>query len=314
MPGLHEPRLICWYNRLPLKPWYLSGQVEVCCWMSAPRPQMGGRATDRRLCPVSDGGLGLVTGIRFWSVGPPHPPVVTPTLARWEAGMEGLIGCLDGSVGCLQWQRTHKDLADHTHLVHGLPRAVTVLHLWQPLLWPLYPRALVILSFFLPLSLRRPHLECEEFSRTWLAFAGHVAVCYRWAARDADPAVTAPRATQTGPDLSPLCTHKHLTVLHSLLTARSVKNSFGSTCVFVFNDVEGSRFLLDLQKQFLLIGALHLLRWENVCWLATLGKRMLMNVHGWTVVTRSRGSITMKVCTHERETNEYFCFFCRKKK
>lgn len=157
MPRLHEPRPVYLYNRFPLKPWYLSGQVEVCGLMSALRPQMGLRATDRRLCPVSDWELGLVTGIQFYRLAAPRSHAHTPALARWEAGMEGLIGCLDGSVGCLQWQRTHKDLEDHTHththpqelILHGVPWAVTFLLRWQPLPWPLYPRALVILPFLI---------------------------------------------------------------------------------------------------------------------------------------------------------------------
>lgn len=127
MPCLHEPQPVYLYNRFPVKPWYLSGQVEVCRLMSALRTQMGVRATDRRLCPVSDWGLGLVTGIQFYRLAAPRSHTHTPALARWEAGMEGLIRCLDGSVGCLQWQRTHKDLEDHTHIHTGAHPA------WCPL-------------------------------------------------------------------------------------------------------------------------------------------------------------------------------------
>lgn len=50
------------YNGFLFKLWYLSGQVEVYCLMSSMRPQLGRCAVDRGLCPVSDWGLGLVTG------------------------------------------------------------------------------------------------------------------------------------------------------------------------------------------------------------------------------------------------------------
>lgn len=166
MPRLHEPQLVYLYNRFPLKPRYLSGQEEVWCLMSALQPQMGGTCHGQEA--LSREWLGIRIGDRHpvFSVG--FSPMVTPTLAWWEAGMEGLIGCLDGSVGCLQWQRTHKDLEDHTHthtrsqelILHGVPWAVTFLHRWQPLPRPLYPRALVILSFLFFSSLRRPNVEC----------------------------------------------------------------------------------------------------------------------------------------------------------
>lgn len=87
------------YNGCLFKPWYLSGQVEVCCLMSSMWPQSGMRSADRRLCPVSDWGLGLVTGPPVLSVGwfplslsvppqPSHAPLSTsrPWRGRVLAG------------------------------------------------------------------------------------------------------------------------------------------------------------------------------------------------------------------------------------
>lgn len=120
---------------------------------------MGVRATDRRLCPASDWGLGLVTGIQFYRLAAPRSHTHMPSLARWEAGMESPIGCLEVSVGCLQWQRTHKDLHTQKLILHGVPWAVKFLHHWQALPWPLCPRVLVIF-FFLTSSRRAKCRVC----------------------------------------------------------------------------------------------------------------------------------------------------------
>lgn len=63
--GLH-PSAVSPYNGSLFKPWYLSGQVEVYCLMSSMWPESGTYAADRGLCPVSDWGLGLVTGPQFY--------------------------------------------------------------------------------------------------------------------------------------------------------------------------------------------------------------------------------------------------------
>lgn len=82
------------YNGFLFKPWYLSGQVEVYCLMSSMWPQLGMCAADRRLCPVSDWGLGLMTGpgLIGWLVPPFSPPPLQPShapslSARREAGL-----------------------------------------------------------------------------------------------------------------------------------------------------------------------------------------------------------------------------------
>lgn len=98
------------YNSSLFKPWYLSGQVEVYCLMSSMWPQSGMCAADRRLCPVSDWGLGLVTAppLPVLSIGCPLPLgevrgwLVEMRGAAEAAGMEGAIGCLDGSMDCFQ--------------------------------------------------------------------------------------------------------------------------------------------------------------------------------------------------------------------
>lgn len=75
------------HNSSLFKPWYLTGQVEVYCLMSSMWLQSGMCAADRRLCPVSDWGLGLVTGpgLIGWLV-PPQPAHAPSLSARREAG------------------------------------------------------------------------------------------------------------------------------------------------------------------------------------------------------------------------------------
>lgn len=58
---------------------YLGGQVEVCCLTSSMWPRSGMGAADRRLCPVSDWGLGLVTGPSVLSVSGYPPPKTSST-------------------------------------------------------------------------------------------------------------------------------------------------------------------------------------------------------------------------------------------
>lgn len=68
------------YNSSLFKPWYLSGQVEVYCLMSSMWLQSEVCAADRRHCPVSDWGLGLVTGpcLIGWLVPPSARPHTLP--------------------------------------------------------------------------------------------------------------------------------------------------------------------------------------------------------------------------------------------
>lgn len=98
------------YNSALFKLWYLSGQVEVYCFMSSMWLQLGRCVVDRRLCPVSDWGLGLVTGPVLigspsFSLLPRHPPSLSPPQGEARgchvgirgavvAGMEGQIRCL----------------------------------------------------------------------------------------------------------------------------------------------------------------------------------------------------------------------------
>lgn len=104
------------YNSALFKLWYLSGQVEVYCFMSSMWLQLGRCVVDRRLCPVSDWGLGLVTGPVL--IGSPPSAFCPGTLppsplhkARQEAAMWGFeepwwqgwkdrLGVLDGSMDC----------------------------------------------------------------------------------------------------------------------------------------------------------------------------------------------------------------------
>lgn len=78
-------------------------------------------ATDGCTChrqeALSPEWLGIRIGDRHpvLSVGCPPSHAHMPSLASWEAGMERPIGCLDGSVGCLQWQNTHRSGGTHTH-------------------------------------------------------------------------------------------------------------------------------------------------------------------------------------------------------
>lgn len=91
------------------------GRWQVYRLMSSMWPRSGMYAADRRLCPVSDWGLGLVTGP--WSYrldGPPPPPPpprlsppTHPPLGEARGG-----GCRDG----------HLDVLTHTHRGAHLPR------------------------------------------------------------------------------------------------------------------------------------------------------------------------------------------------
>lgn len=100
------------YNGSLFKPWYLSGQVEVYCLTSSMWPESGTYAADRGLCPVSDWGLGLVTGPQFYPLAayppthtpppPPPPPRRGESLmsrdARGSGNRDGPSGCPDTSM------------------------------------------------------------------------------------------------------------------------------------------------------------------------------------------------------------------------
>lgn len=72
------------YNSCLFKRRYLSGQVEVCCLISSVWLQSGRCAADRRLCPVSDWGLGLVTGLGLigWLV--PLSELLVQVAGGWQ--------------------------------------------------------------------------------------------------------------------------------------------------------------------------------------------------------------------------------------
>lgn len=113
MLRLHQPQLVHLYNRFPLKPWYLSGQVEVFCLTSALRPQMGIRATDRRLCPVSDWGLGLVTAIQFYRLASPRSHAHIGEARGWRGGTDWVPGWLSGLFAVTE--NTQRSRGTHTH-------------------------------------------------------------------------------------------------------------------------------------------------------------------------------------------------------
>lgn len=109
------------YNSSLFKPRYLSGQVEVCCLMSSMCPQSGRCGVDMRLCPVSDWGLGLVTGpgLIGWLV--PPQPAHAPSLRlplgtreTSEAWMERTIGWLDGWLPLRGYRHTNTEVVTHT--------------------------------------------------------------------------------------------------------------------------------------------------------------------------------------------------------
>lgn len=127
--ALAEASAVYLYNGSVFKPWYLSGQVEVCCLMSSMWPQSGRCVVDRRLCPVSDWGLGLVTGpgLIGWLV--PPQPAHTPSLwaregaAAWGCEKPWRQGCEERLGG---W--TPRWIASpHTHTLVSLsvPRVVS---------------------------------------------------------------------------------------------------------------------------------------------------------------------------------------------
>jgi len=128
------------YNSALFKLWYLRGQVEVYRLMSSMWPHSGKCVVDRRLCPVSDWGLGLVTGpgLIGWLVPPFSLPTHPPSGwgKRLPFGGKRSRGSMDGEwfgawmarwIASLQWRRAHKHLDDHRHT-----HRETLLMQWSP--------------------------------------------------------------------------------------------------------------------------------------------------------------------------------------
>lgn len=134
--------------------------------MSSMCPQLGMCAGDRRLCPVSDWGLGLVTGLHFYRLTPPPPAPPPPPLnhyahtpspsARWGCRLVQVRGCggrdeRDWSGAWIaQWiasrdgehTNTLRATRAHTHRSSsslGVPWTVTSLLCWQPQPGPICP-------------------------------------------------------------------------------------------------------------------------------------------------------------------------------
>lgn len=147
------------YNSALFKLWYLSGQVEVYCFMSSMWLQLGRCVVDRRLCPVSDWGLGLVTGPVLigspsFSLLPRHPPSLSPPQGEARgchvgirgavvAGMEGQIRCLGWLDGLLPLsEEAHTNISTATRTgggAHLTQCPLSCLLHWQPQPCPLCP-------------------------------------------------------------------------------------------------------------------------------------------------------------------------------
>lgn len=108
------------YNSTLFKLWYLSGQVEVYCFMSSMWPQLGRCVVDRRLCPVSDWGLGLVTGPAL--IGSPSFSLLPATLPLpssrrgCHVGIRGaVVAGMEGQIRCLGWLDGLLPLSEEAH-------------------------------------------------------------------------------------------------------------------------------------------------------------------------------------------------------
>lgn len=170
IPRLHEPQLVYLYNRFLWKPWYRSGQLEVCFLMSALRPQMGVCATDRRLCSVSDWGLGLVTGPEFYRLASPLPRshAHTGKVRGWDGGTDWVPGWLSGLLAVTE--NTQRSRGPHTHMCTHIHTGAHPA--WCPLSCHVsaaltasavaaLPKSLSDSLFYLFLpSSRRPNVEC----------------------------------------------------------------------------------------------------------------------------------------------------------
>lgn len=158
------------YNSSLFKPWYLTGQVEVYCLMSSMWLQSGMCAADRRLCPVSDWGLGLVTGpgLIGWLV-PPQPAHTPSPSARREAGLQRwerpqkqgwkdrLGAWMARWIVSTQWGSTRTPTHTEELILLSVPWAVTSLPHWQPQPCPLCPAV--------PVDFQWDTLWCTSWSR-----------------------------------------------------------------------------------------------------------------------------------------------------
>lgn len=110
------------YNSRLFKRRYLNGQVEVCRLISSMWPQSGRCGADRRLCPVSDWGLGLVTGLGLigWLV--PLSELLVQVAGGWH--MVELIS----AAGWIATTHTHTYTFAHTYREVHLPPLSCLIH------------------------------------------------------------------------------------------------------------------------------------------------------------------------------------------
>lgn len=141
-PCLREAVSGCGLGCLPVQwlpvwaGWYLGGQVEVCCLTSSMWLRSGMGTTDRRLCPVSDWGLGLVTGPSVLLVsGCPPNTSSTPPLSffRRLLEMRAAVEADRGPCGELGWLDGLLPQREHTHTGAHLPPCPLSCHASAPL-------------------------------------------------------------------------------------------------------------------------------------------------------------------------------------